>query len=343
MFEPLGPFGRNYESGMQAAIGTLVRSQKPGLHEDTMKFSSVRKARAVHTDVYNASARATEGMVWRSERARFVSTQAPTDSNWFNAFMTGYRARVGERRKQDTAISIILMLELQRTLEEDWTALINKEETFLEEKRKIAECGAFYLFLFCGSLRGFEGPKVKLSDLKRQIAAPGTVQAELYGAHIGLPLVGRFKARSQHIQEILIPIAYETASGLQPGVWAERLVEVLAESGITTGWVFRDSNNEQLRMSHFDEDFYERLYRIQGQKPELYTEGINISEDYHISRSFRRGATTRATAAGVSSSDIDYINRWNVGLEGSGGGPMRVLYADRTQLTKVFLRFSLAL
>jgi hypothetical protein len=342
MFEPIGPFGRTYDSGIKAAIGILVRSQRKGLHEEKMKFSSVRKARALHTDVYNASAKSAEGsLVWRSDRARFVATKSTTDTAWFNAFMSGYHARVGERRKQDAALSIDLMLALQTSLESDWVAATTSGEK--EALRNIAEHGAFYLFLYCGSLRGFEGTKVKLADLRRQIVAPGTPQADLYGAHIGLPLTGRFKARSQHIQDILIPIAYETASHLRPGIWAERLVSVLLEENITSGWAFRGSDNEQLRMSYFEEDFYERLHSICNQHPELFTEGIDINEDYHIARSFRRGATTRATAAGVSSSDIDYINRWNTGSDISGSGPMRVLYADRTQLTKTYLRFSLAL
>jgi hypothetical protein len=321
---------------------------KGGVHPSDHSSTSgkivlhVRKAQALHTDVYNASAKSAEGsLVWRSDRARFVATKSTTDTAWFNAFMSGYHARVGERRKQDAALSIDLMLALQTSLESDWVAATTTGEK--EALRNIAEHGAFYLFLYCGSLRGFEGTKVKLADLRRQIVAPGTPQAEIYGAHIGLPLTGRFKARSQHIQDILIPIAYETASHLRPGIWAERLVSVLLEENITTGWVFRGSDNEQLRMSHFEEDFYERLHSIRSQHPELFTEGIDINEDYHIARSFRRGATTRATAAGVSSSDIDYINRWNTGSDISGSGPMRVLYADRTQLTKTYLRFSLAL
>jgi hypothetical protein len=232
------------------------------------------------------------------------------------------------------------MKAIQRSLEEDWQemAKINNHQRL----RSIAEHGAYYLFLYCGSLRGFEGPKVKLSDLRRQIVPPGTPQAEIHGAHIGLPLSGRFKARSQYTQDVLIPIAFQTASNLQPGLWAQRLVAELERDGITTGWAFRRNYHEQARMSDFDDDFYERLFRIQMSEPHLFTEGIEILEDYNIARSFRRGATTRATAAGVASSDIDYINRWNIGAD-STGGPMRVLYADKTQLTSTFLRFSLAL
>jgi hypothetical protein len=182
-----------------------------------------------------------------------------------------------------------------------------------------------------------------LSDLRQQIAPPGSVLAELYGAHIGLPLVGRFKARSQDTRTILIPIAYETHSKLQPGLWTERLINVLEQKGIKTGWAFQDVHGDQLKMANFEEDFYDRLTRIYQSQPNLFTEGVSILDDFHLARSFRRGATTRATAAGVSGTDIDWINRWNIGADASGGGPMRVLYSDRVQLTKVFLRFSLAL
>jgi hypothetical protein len=75
----------------------------------------------VQTDLFNASAKGIEGtMVWRSDRTRVASTRAPTDSVWFNAFMTGHKARVGERRKQDVAISIGLVTQFRTSLQFDW-------------------------------------------------------------------------------------------------------------------------------------------------------------------------------------------------------------------------------
>jgi hypothetical protein len=129
-------------------------------------------------------------------------------------------------------------------LEDDWKEAVERNDTTAQ--RKVAECAAFYLFLYCSSLRGFEGPNVVLGDLRRQIAAPGSPLAQRHAAHIGLPLTGRFKARSQEQRTIMIPIAYETASGLKPGLWAERLVDVLERSGITTGWAFQTSEGEQM-------------------------------------------------------------------------------------------------
>jgi hypothetical protein len=275
MFPPLGPYGRDYQSGMKAAIGILSRCQRPGRDEDKLKWSSARKARTVHTNVHAASARGAEGaMVWRSERSRFIATTSPTETTWFNAFMTGARARMGERPKQDAAISVAVMKCKQELLEHAWMQALESGDA--REQRNVAEHGAFFLFLYCGSLRGFEGPKVLLTSLRNQIVAPGSARAARVAPHIGLTMLGRFKARSQDQRSILIPVAYETASGLQPGVWAECLVQVLEAVDIRTG------------------------------------------------------------------TDIDWINRWNVGLE-QGSGPMRVVYSDRTQLMEVFLRFSRAL
>lgn len=338
MFKPLGPFAADYQSGMGAAIGLLRRSQRAGRHEETVKYSSVRKARSVHTNVYQASAKSVaEAMVFRSDKTRMVATSAPTDSAWFVAFMTGYRARVGERRKQDAAISIKVMLKMQEFLEQDLVALRGHGNE--RACRRIIEHGAFFLFLFCGSLRGFEGPKIELHSLRTQLVAPGSVAATEHEPHVFLVLAGKFKARGQENQKIQIPIAYETASGLEPGKWAERLVRSLERLNIRTGWAFQKDNGERLPVQSFEEVFYSLLHRVKTHHPALLTEEVEIDEDFHITRSFRRGATTRAGIVGVSKEDIEWINRWNIGAE-QGTSDMRVLYSDRLQMLPTYLRFS---
>ena len=56
-FDPIGPFGKAYDSGMRTALGVLFKSQKPGRHEKKRKFSAARKARTIHTNVFKASAK----------------------------------------------------------------------------------------------------------------------------------------------------------------------------------------------------------------------------------------------------------------------------------------------
>jgi hypothetical protein len=116
--KPMGPFPPGYDGGIRAAIGILSRSNRLGRHEEKQKFSSSQKARSAHANVFMASALggATSKSV-RSDKGHQALTSDPTDTEWFNRFMTGLRARIGERRRQDAAISISLMLEMQKKLE----------------------------------------------------------------------------------------------------------------------------------------------------------------------------------------------------------------------------------
>ena len=96
-------------------------------------------------------------------------------------------------------------------------------------------------------------------------------------------------------------------------------------------------------MKDFEEVFYSYLIEVQGSNPVLIPPDIDVIEEYHLARSFRRGATTRAQNAGVSGSDIDWINRWGKGDAHVVKGPMRVVYSERRQLLPSYLRFSKAL
>ena len=161
--------------------------------------------------------------------------------------------------------------------------------------------------------------------------------------HVGIPLRGRFKARSNAIQKLLVFTAAVTASGLKPGLWAERLVETLRQLGVSSGWLFQDGDGVQRPMSYFGEGFYAKLFAARDRDPSLFEPETDILEDYQLERSLHRGATTRATNAKVPQPDIDWLNRWNTGGAEIVSGPMHVIYADQKQLLETFLRFSLAL
>jgi hypothetical protein len=351
MIPPRGPFPAHHDFGMRMAIGVLEKSLQAGRHEATTKFSNVRKITSLHTNMYKSSAlgAASSTLILRAEKKRLYSTQSPHDGDFFTMFMAGLRARVGERRKQDAAISIGLMIEIQRRLELDWNQARERDDRV--EMREVAEHAVYFLFCFCGALRGFEGNKVPLHELRGKVAleasCPGAATDSMgrFMPHVGIPLVGAFKARSVGNTELLIFVAAQTASGLRPGEWTKRLVHLLATLGIFNGWLFQTADGAQQPMSHFEERFYDLLLLISSDPDtaHLFADGIDILVDYHLARSFRRGATTRATNAGVTKDDIDWLCRWNTGGEETGGAPLRVLYSDRTQLLETYLRFSLAL
>jgi hypothetical protein len=193
---PMGPFPTHYDGGIRAAIGTICHTNRPGKHEAKQTYSSAHKARSVHANIHLASGLggATSQAI-RSDKGHQPISNTPTESEWFNHFMTGLQSRIGERRKQDAAISIALMIELQKRLELEWQAATARNDK--ECIRKATENGSFHVFTFCGSLRGFETPKLLIHDLRQHTLSPeeSAVHAILGNyvpPHVSLPLSGRF-------------------------------------------------------------------------------------------------------------------------------------------------------
>jgi hypothetical protein len=137
-----------------------------------------------------------------------------------------------------------------------------------------------------------------LHDLRQHIFDPEKAKSTTLSGnktlpHIPLPLEGRFKARSQEIQRRIIDTAWETSSGLKPGLWAMRIIDTLGNCGIRDGWVFQ-RNGKQMRMSEVGPYFFDMLLEIQKDRPDLIHSDIDVLEDFGLARSERRGATTRA-------------------------------------------------
>ena len=341
---PIGPFPRRYDSGLRAAIAVLDKSMQPGRYGDRVAFSTARKQRTVHTKLCLASPTGALAPQLTSDRSSTALFYTPTNSEFFKLFMAGFKARVGERVKKDAAISIEVMIQLQRLCEKEWGQAEASGD--LKLLRSAAENGAFLVFTFCGSMRGFETPKVVLDRLEKQMLTPQQAQEGSHATppHVSLPLVGQFKARTRDVQKRIIDLAWETSSGLQPGLWATRLISALEKNGITQGWAFQNPYTKQPRtLSSFGGMFFGYLHDIQEEHPALISSEIDVLNDYGLARSCRRGATTRAQEAGVKQEDIEWMNRWNIGEDDVIKGPMRIEYAERKQMLRTFLRFSSAL
>ena len=250
--------------------------------------------------------------------------------------MTGLRNRMGQRTKQDAAVSI----EVMQLLMQKFEALCVASAPDSDERLRITRGAAFSMYSFCGSLRGYEVPKIVLTYLREfRVREPvGTIPR-----HIGLPLAGKFKLRGNMDQCLLLFVAAETASGLKPLLWTDRLVDLMEQRGVVSGWAFADERGRQLPMSAFEDTIFDLLLETQSQRPDLIPEGIEVCEDYGLARSFRRGATTRAENCGVPETLIDYMNRWKESKDGGDPyfqGSMRVHCADQRQMAEKFLKFS---
>jgi hypothetical protein len=122
-FEPHGPFPRSYDGGMRAAIGVLMKSQKAGRHEEKIKYSTARQERSIYTNMFKLSAIGhTQTLFIRTDKRRLIASSNPTDSEFFTLFLKTFESRVGQRVKRDRAVSVEIVVELQRMSEEAWNA-----------------------------------------------------------------------------------------------------------------------------------------------------------------------------------------------------------------------------
>ena len=130
MIPPCGPFPAHHDFGMRVAVGVLEKSLQAGRHEATTKFSNVRKITSLHTNMHKSSplGATSSTLILRAEKKRLYSTQSPHDSDFFTMFLAGLRARVGERRKQVAAISIGVMIEIQRRLARYWNHALERDD-----------------------------------------------------------------------------------------------------------------------------------------------------------------------------------------------------------------------
>ena len=94
------------------------------------------------------------------DRVKSMVTDCPTSSMWFDHFMMGCHSRMGDIVKKDFAVSIEVLHELMRRLDQDWD-----RATTAEEKLRTAEIGTFCVVCFCGMLRGEEIVMMEMSGI----------------------------------------------------------------------------------------------------------------------------------------------------------------------------------
>jgi len=159
--------------------------------------------------------------------------------------------------------------------------------------------------------------------------------------YVIVPLLGRFKNELGE-QYHLTPLIAETASGLKIRLWIKRFLDVCSRNGRTRGAAFVAPRGEP-SYQWFEREILERLQGIQQSFPDLIAEDVQVLEEYGLSRSFRRGATSEARARGIDRDDVDLTNRWR-SFEGAKGKrprmAMRDHYSDIRLLIPALIRFS---
>jgi hypothetical protein len=228
-FEPRGPFPRTYDGEMRAAIAVLMKAQKDGRDDEKIKFSTARRSRSIQTNMFKSSAIGhTQTLFIRVDQKRSIASSNPTDSEFFTLFLKGFENRVGQRVKRDRAVSVEIVVELQRMPQEMWDDAVRRNDK--QKQREVEEWTCYFLYTFCHSLRGWEKVKAVVSRLRSQIVNQAAATTLGISPHLGLPMYGRFKSCRNSNSQLLCMIAAETASGLKPLVWTERLLITLDEA-----------------------------------------------------------------------------------------------------------------
>jgi hypothetical protein len=293
--------------------------------------------RASFSNIYMASCKGASCLrTVGGDRNKHQLTYSPTQSLWFERFSQGCVRRMGQEVRQDWAIPLPAMHGLLDLLEDEWVCTT---DPLVQEQ--VASLGAFALIAFCGSFRGSEAFMTDLHGLWK-----GMEETKHLGRdHVIIPLLGRFKGE-QNTRYHLAPLAAETWSGLKVKLWVERLIAVRENSGRFRGPAFCGPAGEVASSFLYDVGFVERLLIVQAARPDVIPMDVDISEQFGVSRSVRRGSTSIARTRGVDDKQVELINRWRK-VESARGKkptlPMREHYSDLSILIPEMVKYSLAL
>jgi hypothetical protein len=100
----------------------------------------------------------------------------------------------------------------------------------------------------------------------------------------------------------------------------------------------------RLKASNFEQRFFDRLEAVKVMHPHLLSSVDNIDEEFGVSRSFRRGATSEAVNQGAKPDVLDANNQWRKVEQAGANNPtftMREHYTDVRLTLKQRLQFSL--
>jgi len=269
------------------------------------------------------------------DRAKHFLTDSPTQSLFFEHFLLGCVCRMGQEVRQNWAITLPTVHALLDCLEAEWNSELGQSQLEM-----VGMLGAFVVIAFCGSFRGNE---VFLVDLFGVIKYLNSAEVE-EGAVIE-PLLGRFKGETGERYH-LTPLAAVTSSGIQVKLWLKRIVEIKEKRFCTHGPLFGDGKGAILKAKVKEMGLMDRLQSIKDTQPGIIPSDVNVYEDFGISQSFRRRATSTARIRGVNDKYVKLINRWQSFEDAKGRRPtlsMQDHYSDIQILLPELLKFSLAL
>ena len=332
-----GPLPSYDHCGYQVAMQMVASSLDKGRYSATHKqWDTIRRIRSTYSNQFKASALANAHPLSLSDNkgSSFQRlTRDPCGSVWFQRFSEGCRKRMGQDWRPNRAISVELMGELLRAVEQKaW------DSTSAEDKFKWIMAGGYFCFCYVVSLRSPEGLLCDLEGLLTHYDEART--------YVIIPLLGKVKGE-HHSRQHLLPCVAETDSGIPVKVWMKRVMTVHEIRGRTVGPLFVNSEGLQSTTAEMNDLLLEVLTEIYEVKRDLFEvdvrSNLDLQEKYNVFRSFRRGSESRAVARGISEADRYVVHRWKR-KEASGNNkvshPIDQLYVDISLVKDSFLRYT---
>ncbi len=340
---PRGPWPVYDTVGMQICLQILRQSQESGRHDGTyQQFDSIRRLRSAAFIEHSSGvlgSRYGASFTGNGGKAVRIST-CPTLSFFFEKFMKGLEKRMGRLVKRDKALDVKILMAILRGYELE----LEDARTSRARKRFITVVMAYMCVTFSGGMRGGEGFLLEASSLCELIEEG---KSDRDTPHVLAPLLGKFKNETGECK-MLFALASLTASKIPNRRCLERLSRILTAEGrhLTLGPAICDADGTCITRTRMNTEFHRALERVQNKDSDLIAPDIPVKEIYNIHRSFRRGATSRATAKGVSEADINFNNRWGNAQRIRGRHlkfRMSELYVDIKLAMQTYLRFSSSL
>jgi hypothetical protein len=298
---PMGPFPLKDTFGMKIACVTLMKSLAPGKWEPTVQYATARRMRSVYSNLFHSSYQGESMSVMAYETQKMFTTLCPTYGYWYQRFNHGIHKRMGDVVRSDFAVTADIMNALLVTLNEEW-----EDATTLETRAKVAEMAFVLVSGYCCGLRGEEIVKADLAGFLKYLEVG---RQDVEHPHVIVPLIGRIKGETGERYHMCV-LARETKSGIQGGIWADRLAAVNKERGRYRGPLFRTKKGHRAKIGDFESDFLARMEQLKIVRKSLFEPGVEISESYSLFRSLRRGSTTEAVKNRVGQDIIELNNRW---------------------------------
>ena len=225
-------------------------------------------------------------------------------------------------------------------------------ETSTEKLANIITFCAYFVTCYVLSLRGPEGLLVSLGPLIEQEGLESIIQqgSSLGKALLIVPLLGKVKGESYRREHVL-PCVEVTASGINVRRWLDLLIEVRSLTNQRSGPAFTKFDGELFCTAELNEIFHDLLGMVFLEDPTLFDADIKTRADiekwFSVFRSMRRTSDSKALADGVSSDDIDTVNRWSLQERAKGrkvvGKKLRHYYADMLRLLTAHVRYTFAM